>query len=124
VNGDTLPKAPALTERIPLTVSVVIPARNAAWCLTEQLRALAAQDFDGTWEVVVSDNGSTDGTVALVRDLAASFPVPLRVVDASRRPGPAHARNEGALPHLARCSPSAMQTMSSLLDGSPGRSRR
>lgn len=88
-------------------VSVVIPCLNAARYLGEQLDALSSQALGPsrqapdtrevrTWEVLVADNGSTDGSVELVRQRAASFPVPLRSVDASDRRGQAHARNVGA----------------------------
>ena len=77
-------------------VSVVIPAFDAAGTLSAQLDALAAQDAELDWEVVVADNGSTDATPALVRARAAGFPVPLRVVDAADRRGSCHARNAGA----------------------------
>jgi glycosyltransferase involved in cell wall biosynthesis len=43
-------------------VSVIIAARNAAETLAEQLEALASQTFGGAWEVIVADDGSTDGT--------------------------------------------------------------
>jgi glycosyltransferase involved in cell wall biosynthesis len=43
-------------------VSVIIAARNAANTLAEQLEALASQTFDGAWEVIIADDGSTDGT--------------------------------------------------------------
>lgn len=77
-------------------VSVIIPALNAAGWLGNQLEALRAQDFGGTWEVVVSDNGSTDATPDVVRAAAESFPVPLRLADASDRRGICHGRNVGA----------------------------
>lgn len=75
-------------------LSVVIPARNAAATLEQQLRALSTQAHEGQVEVIVADNGSTDAT----RSLAESFRdrLDLRVVDASDRPGAAHARNVGA----------------------------
>jgi len=76
-------------------VSVVMPARNVATMITGQLGALAAQDTRQRWEVVVADNGSTDRTRDIVRTAAATFPVPLRTVDASRRPGINVARNVG-----------------------------
>lgn len=78
-------------------VSVIIPVKNGEQWLGDQLAALAAQDFAGTWEVVVADNGSTDGTRQLVERMAADFPAPLRVADASTRPGISHARNSGAI---------------------------
>jgi GT2 family glycosyltransferase len=49
------------------TASVVIPALNAAEVIGEQLDALSRQTYQGDWEVVVVDNGSTDGTAELVR---------------------------------------------------------
>jgi glycosyltransferase involved in cell wall biosynthesis len=79
----------------PRLISVVLPVRNAAKTLPSQLEALAAQDYEGPWEVVIADNGSTDGSAALARRWAAELP-PLRVVDASDRIGPSHARNRGA----------------------------
>ncbi|GGF51780.1 hypothetical protein GCM10011519_27250 [Marmoricola endophyticus] len=82
-------------------MSVVIPVRNGADWIDEQLTALAAQDFDGTWEVVIADNGSTDDTRERVGARADAFPVRLRVVDAGRRPGISHARNTGLLASTA-----------------------
>lgn len=79
----------------PALVSVVIPARNAAATLREQLEALAGQTYTGAWEVVLADNGSTDGTVEIARRF--SHPrAELRVVDASARAGSSFARNFGA----------------------------
>ena len=77
------------------TISVVIPCRDAADVLPVQLAALAAQKSRRTWEVVVADNGSSDGTRQVVTGFGAQLPN-LRLVDASDRPGAAHARNVGA----------------------------
>ena len=44
------------------SVSVVIPARNAAYCLEPVLDALAAQETRGSVEVIVVDDASTDAT--------------------------------------------------------------
>ena len=78
-------------------ISVIIPARDVAPVLPEQLRALSRQRIPVPWEVVVADNGSTDGTPEVALRLARELPlpVPLRVVDASVRPGANHARNRG-----------------------------
>lgn len=75
-------------------VSVVIPCRNAATDLRGQLSALARQGYQEPWEVIVSDNGSTDATA----EVALSFRdvLPIRVVNSRDRPGHAHARNAGA----------------------------
>ncbi|MFL5930689.1 MAG: glycosyltransferase [Gaiellaceae bacterium] len=75
-------------------LTVVIPALDAADDIAGQLDALAAQEWDEPWEVVVADNGSTDGTRAVVGRYADRLPA-LRVVDASQPAGQAHALNSG-----------------------------
>jgi len=77
-------------------LSVVIPARNAAGVVGDQLGALTAQRWDGAWEVIVAvDAGSTDGTAAVVRRYGAGG-LPIRVVGAPAGAGPGGARNAGA----------------------------
>lgn len=78
-----------------LDATVVIPALDAAETIQRQLDALACQRFGGTWEVLVADNGSVDGTPAVVR--AFEGPLDVRVVDASSRRGASAARNVGAV---------------------------
>lgn len=71
----------------------MIACRNGAATLAEQLDALLAQEAPIEWELIVSDNGSTDGS----RELVARYESPrLRLVDSSDRPGLSHARNVGA----------------------------
>lgn len=77
----------------PVAVSVVIPAYNAQATLAAQLEALAAQTFPGRFEVIVSDNGSTDSTCDIVEPFADRLAI--RVVDSSDRRGAGHARNVG-----------------------------
>lgn len=77
-----------------MELSVVIAANNEADVLPDQLDALLAQGWDGEWEVLVADNGSTDKTTDVVaryheRDHR------IRLVDASGRPGASYARNCG-----------------------------
>ena len=76
-------------------ISVVVPARNSAGVIEGQLAALAAQGHDGAWEVIVADNGSTDGTADVARSWVDRLPN-LRVVSAGERVGINHARNAGA----------------------------
>lgn len=83
-------------ERPPgdVDLSVIMPARNAAETIGTQLLSLARQRWDGRWEVVVVDNGSTDGTAELARAFADRVPS-LRVIDASQKVGISYARNRG-----------------------------
>jgi glycosyltransferase involved in cell wall biosynthesis len=75
------------------SISVVIPARNAESTLGAQLEALCGQEYEGAWDVVVVDNGSTDATVALARSFADRLPV--RVLSATEGRSAAYARNVG-----------------------------
>ena len=91
MDGGILPGRPPR----PALTSVVIPAYNAAATLGAQLEALAAQTYDGRWEVLVCDNGSSDRTLEVVASYTDRI-AGLRVVDASDARGAAHARNAGA----------------------------
>jgi glycosyltransferase involved in cell wall biosynthesis len=79
----------------PSLVTVLVPARDAAADIDAQLRAIAAQDYAGAFEVVVADNMSTDGTPERARREAEALGLDLRVVDASGALGVSHARNVG-----------------------------
>jgi hypothetical protein len=74
-----------LDPRGPL-ISVVIPARNAT--IPRTLAALAAQDLDGDYEVIVIDNGSDDQTAAIAERAGATV-----IRQGRERPGAA--RNRG-----------------------------
>lgn len=76
-------------------LSVVIPCRNMGATIGAQLEALASQSWSDPWDIVVSDNGSTDDSVRVVERYATRFPH-LRLVDSSDRRGASHARNVGA----------------------------
>jgi glycosyltransferase involved in cell wall biosynthesis len=75
-------------------VSVVIVAHNAAGTIEDQLRALSLQVYEGSWEVVVVDNASTDDTAATALSWSARL-LAIRVVGAPERPSIPYARNIG-----------------------------
>jgi cellulose synthase/poly-beta-1,6-N-acetylglucosamine synthase-like glycosyltransferase len=78
----------------PMALSVLIPCYNAEATLGETLEALVTQRWDEPWEIVLADNGSTDGSAALFRSVAAANPgIPMRVVDASAQRGQPFALN-------------------------------
>jgi glycosyltransferase involved in cell wall biosynthesis len=78
------------------SLSVVIPTKDRAEALARTLDALEAQRVEGTeLEVIVIDNGSSDGTVEQVRRRTCNSPVPIRLLEQPGG-GPAAARNAGA----------------------------
>lgn len=61
----------------PPRLSIVLCTYNGAAYLREQLASLAAQTLR-PYELIVCDDRSTDDTVQIVRDFAASAPFPVR----------------------------------------------
>ena len=88
-----LPQAISET-RLP-SLSIIVPARNEAANLKQLLPSLGAVSYDGTWEVIVVDDNSTDDTARI----AQSYGV--RVLQLSELPegwaGKTHACHQGAL---------------------------
>jgi glycosyltransferase involved in cell wall biosynthesis len=77
----------------PPSVSVIIPTYNRKGPLLEILSSLAKQTYPSNcFEVIVVDDGSTDGTESVA---AESFPFALRLVRQNNQ-GDAAARNFGA----------------------------
>jgi len=74
--------------------SIVIATHNRAADLRGTLGSIAALQTRHAWEVIVVDNNSTDDTPAVVRDLAPSYPAPLRYLF-ERIPGRSAALNTG-----------------------------
>ncbi len=73
----------------PELVSVVIPAYNAELTIRDALESVYQQSYKNV-EVIVVDDGSTDGTKSIVEQ---EFPQVL--LKASQNQGPSHARNLG-----------------------------
>ena len=81
-----------------MILSVVIPTHNKRDLLRRTLTALGQQDPgpDRPWEVVVVDDGSSDGTREWLADEAAALVPDLKVVTPPANVGRARARNLGA----------------------------
>jgi glycosyltransferase involved in cell wall biosynthesis len=75
-------------------ISVVVPVRNGMPWLEQQMTALLEQECPEPWEVVIADNGSTDGSQDVGHHWADRHEE-IRWLDASARRGPAAARNAG-----------------------------
>ncbi len=74
-------------------VSIIIPVWNRAEYLPRLFRSLATVSYEEL-EVVLVDNGSTDGSLGLCRSFAESAPMVVTVLEEPRR-GACYARNCG-----------------------------
>jgi glycosyltransferase involved in cell wall biosynthesis len=77
-----------------MLVSLIICTRNRAQSLRACLGYVRELQSPGDWELVVVDNGSSDGTPALLKDYAATAPFPVVLVH-ELTPGLGRARNAG-----------------------------
>jgi glycosyltransferase involved in cell wall biosynthesis len=81
-----------------MKLSVILPCFNGAATIAAQLEALAHQQWNGDWEVIVSNNGSTDHSMDIVEQYRDRLPN-LKIVNAYIPPAPhlgvAHSYNVG-----------------------------
>ena len=121
--GQTMSEAQV--RDLPEMLSVVVPVLDCETMIETQLDALAAQDYKGDWEVLVVDNGSTDGTVEVAKAYADRVPN-LRIIDASSRRGVSTPelrrprRRRRPHPHLRRRRPGAAVLGAQDGGGEPG----
>lgn len=78
-----------------MQISVVVPTYHRHDLLRRCLAALAAQQFAGTYEVIVADDAADVSTRRLVETEAATAGYRLRYVPVEDTHGPAAARNVG-----------------------------
>jgi glycosyltransferase involved in cell wall biosynthesis len=77
-----------------MKLSVVLAVYNAEDTLGEQLAALARQNWDEPWELIVVNNASKDQSKTIAESFYSKIPN-LKIIDASQRKGAAYARNQG-----------------------------
>lgn len=79
-------------------VSIIMPAYNAEQFIAQAIESVQAQTLT-EWELIVSDDASTDATLAIVRRIAEQD-ARIVVLEPAGNHGPAHARNR-AIEHAA-----------------------
>lgn len=84
----------SVSEAIPPRFSVIIPTYQRRDVVVASVCALANQNFNGHFEVIVVVDGSTDGTVKALRELTPLFP--LTVIEQANQ-GASVTRNNGAI---------------------------
>lgn len=97
-NGSVCPLPHAMSplgaETDSVDLSVILCSLNGSETIGAQLEALQRQHTSHSFEVVVVDNGSTDGTADIVRGVAVDDPR-FRLVSAPERQNLSYARNVG-----------------------------
>ena len=93
----------AIQRNNPVRVSIVLPFLNAERFLRECVESVLAQTY-AQWELLLIDDGSTDGSSAMAREYAALHPHRIRYIEhphhanmgisASRNAGVLHSRGE------------------------------
>lgn len=84
------------SSSVPRRISVVVPVYNGEHLIAGCLAALDAQTIPSDdYEVLVVDDGSTDGTRSVVVRIAAASRMTVTLIEQVRNAGPAAARNAG-----------------------------
>lgn len=83
-----------------MTVTFIVPTRNAfaekKGCLELTIRSLFHQQLECESEIIIVDNGSTDGTADFISTFSRNAPWPIRLVSCPEVGAKALARNAGA----------------------------
>lgn len=83
-----------MKKKLSKSASVIIASYNRKDMLSKNLEALDSQKFKGGLEIIVVDDGSSDGTPEMLKDKAASSKFIFKYFKTSHL-GPANARNLG-----------------------------
>jgi glycosyltransferase involved in cell wall biosynthesis len=112
-------------------VSVITPFFNAGGFLAEAIQSVLAQSFPD-WELLLIDDGATDGTTDVALQYARSYPLQIRYLShdgrankgqsASRNLGLRHAAGEyiALLDHDDLWLPQKLERQVSLMESQPG----
>jgi len=101
----------------PVVASVVIPVRNRKDTIVEAVKSAMLQEVNFTFNVIVVDNYSTDGTTAILSDLASHYPALKHIVPKRTDLGIGGCWNEAL--HAEACGCYAVQLDSDDLYSSP-----
>ena len=78
---------------VPSRISVIMPCHNAAAFVEEAVQCVMNQTYPDV-ELIVVDDGSTDGSIDILQQLAAQYPSRMTLLFQDRM-GPYPARNLG-----------------------------
>jgi hypothetical protein len=94
---------PKFSDNFPVEASVVIPVRNRERTIADAVKSVLQQKLDASFNVIVVDNHSTDGTSKIVADLAERSSVVRHVIPSRVDLGIGGCWNEAVCsPHCGR----------------------
>ena len=88
---------PKSDERFPVEASVIIPVRNREHTITDAVNSVLQQKFNGSFNLIVVDNHSTDRTTAILKELAGQSPFLKHIIPSRQDLGIGGCWNEGIL---------------------------
>lgn len=53
------------SSRLP-SISIILTGHNQEHCIQDAIRSVFGQDYEGPVEIILSDDGSSDGTFAVM----------------------------------------------------------
>lgn len=62
------------------SISIILTGHNEEYCIGDAIRSVFGQDYEGPVEIILSDDGSSDRTFAIMQEMAARYRGPYRVV--------------------------------------------
>lgn len=75
-------------------ISLIICSRNRGSQLRRTLEAVEHQEFQGNWELIIVDNGSTDNTASVIAEFVNTAQCCVKTI-CEPKPGLSRARNRG-----------------------------
>lgn len=93
----TFKPVPKPDSSFPVEASVIIPVRNRVNTVADAVKSVLTQEFDSSFNVIVVDNHSTDGTTDVLRGLAAQHPQVIHIIPPRHDLGIGGCWNEGVL---------------------------
>jgi hypothetical protein len=98
---------PDNTESFPVKASIIIPVRNREKTVADAVRSVLSQKTDFAFNVIVVDNHSTDGTTAVLQEVAANDARVIHLIPERTDYGIGGCWNEGV--YSAHCGRYAVQ---------------
>ena len=80
LSPELLRQAGQSAEAFPVEASVIIPVRNRAETVADAVQSAISQETDFSFNVIVVDNHSTDGTTDILTDLAGRHPALTHII--------------------------------------------